>query len=347
MAEAPPPPSNLTYNQFLKWRTSNGIRGTRDDLSSAWEEYKHTPVISVVKSPIRSPKRSPVRIYGGLSRAMLTGLPIDVANIITKSMPRSGVRSMAVASKQTGRMVASRKEELCNEPMSQEEIISGLDSLPLPIGVGFSESITTDWNLWRSALYIVDRDEKGVFFLNMRIGGWKVYSKWKIPIRGYTESIIKNLGAKKGRQLFVKLAPQSLLDMHKRRMSCLSIPNYLKDRRKDVQELFLLMAWTETQFFRPPNSQEIVQGMIEGKRPITDAAIPPFDIANNVGHVILSILAKRIEESLYKLAWICVDKTLANDLIDILIRNNNNDIIMMRNLLIDCVTRLHQAYMRL
>jgi len=340
MAEAPLPPSNLDYNSFRSWRKNNGLTNTQPTLSNSWKEYKNASVVSVSKkSPSRSPVRDP-RKYGGWSSASLIGLPQDVTNIITRNMPISSVYGMTVASKQTGRMVASRRAELCDEPLTQEEILSGLESLILPIGVGFSELSGVTW-LESNVLYVVDRNEKGVFFANITTPNMsKSYSKWKKPIRGFVESFIMNNGTKKGRKVFVHLAPHTLLSMYKRRGSCLRVPGYLEDRRIEVREVFVVMALFGIQHLRRIGIQGTIRSMIEGRIPITRENVPLANV-----EIVTPMLLDRIQMGLLILTWICLDKTLVGgeNLMTFAGNINNNDI-NLRKLLIVCLTRLQQAY---
>src|SRR3990170_3899307 len=105
MAEAPPPPPNLDYNSFRTWRKNNGIRGTQQELKTAWNEYKSSnTLIAGKKSPIKtqskqSPSKkskSPTR-YGGLSTAALTGLPTELDPLLTYGIDTKAIHGMLVA----------------------------------------------------------------------------------------------------------------------------------------------------------------------------------------------------------------------------------------------------------
>jgi len=56
----PPPPVGLKRNEYLKWRTANGIRSTRPQLEAAWKEYNSGSTSPTRRSPSsKSKKPSP------------------------------------------------------------------------------------------------------------------------------------------------------------------------------------------------------------------------------------------------------------------------------------------------
>jgi len=221
MAEAPPPPSGLDYNSFRTWRKNNGLTNTQPALSDAWKEYKDSSVGK--KSPVRSPKKSPGGRYGGLSRATLTGLPQEVTAMITSGVGRKGIHALTVASKQTGRIVANRRAELCDEPLTQLEILNGLDRIPLPASI---EIVSRDRNnvLMERNYLLFDRE------------GDKVVVKWRPmgrltdtlpvsanPIKRYLVGIMEpEKKRSRLRTYTIGLSPVTWRSFHRLRLSCLT-----------------------------------------------------------------------------------------------------------------------------
>jgi len=317
MAEAPPPPPNLDYNSFRSWRKNNGIRGTQQELKTAWNEYKsNTTLLPGKKSPVRSPSKktspkqspskkskSPTR-YGGLSTAALTGLPTELDPLLTYGIDTKAIHGMLVASKKTGKMVAGHQMRMCSEPLTQLEMLSGLETLPFPISLSIKGAMdAVGRQPTAGILYIFDEDQKGIY---AQTDLKKVYSKWKKPVRGFVESFIKNLGTKHGRQLFIMMSSPSFMAMHKRRISCHKLDaTYLETQREHAREAFLAMARVALRFVAPGAIWEHMSNLIIGQSQLNDEWYQLF--RENAGVMVSSV--RYISSKIFLIAWICNNPT--------------------------------------
>jgi len=260
MAEAPPPPPNLSYNEFRTWRKNNGIRSTTQELSASWQEYsasrktsvkksltispvKKSPSKSNVKSPVKSPKR-----YGGLTSANLLGLPPDVQRMVAARIGKESVRSMQTAAKGTGRFVQEQLKGMCGESLTQLEILNGLDKILLPISVGvrnaqpFNEEESND--VVGNNLLLLDRIKAGVVqdklgVTSENIQDFKAYvqrmaeSKYFLPLGSYGS---------------VDVGPKTMFKLYMRRKSCLAGEDgdkYVETAMRLARSLLILMARQE------------------------------------------------------------------------------------------------------
>ena len=259
MAEAPPPPPNLDYNSFKTWRKNNGIRGTVQELSAAWREYSASRKTSIKKrstkkspskkspskkspnKPQTSPKRSPTKAKSKKSPIRFTGeIPGDVLRLIGGRIHEGReVGRMTAAGKKPGQTVEQELIRMCHEEPTELEILSALETIPLPIT--FRMTVFNDnTRPMHGVLYLFEQDKSGVIAghsMNNKLEHKRVIPKWKKPIRGFAESFMHAMG--KNQKVHIRLSPISLMDVYRRRGSCQRVDNqYLKTVRDRVETLF-------------------------------------------------------------------------------------------------------------
>lgn len=247
MAERPQPilPSGLDYNSFRRWRKDNNITGTAKELSTAWKEYssaRKSPKRSPSKSPKKSPKKSKKQ-----ERVLAENvvIPMDVLRIISASIPPTDsqrIGRMTKASKKTGTIMEDKMRILCREPLTELEILSALESIPLPIGVRFTSMVSYD-NPLHGVPILFDTNAKGmVEFHNMRSREEyrKGIAKWKSPVRGYVTSLLKLFN--KSRKTHVMLSPLTFLAVYNRRGSCIRLDPEYRRRNQELAAAVLRLS---------------------------------------------------------------------------------------------------------
>jgi len=370
MAEAPPPPLNLSYNEFRSWRKNNGITSTKEELSVLWQEYsasnKATKKSPIKKSPIKkspsyanviikrspgkkSPGKSPLK-YGGLSSANLLGLPPDVRRIVSTKLGEGSVRSMLISAKGTTGFVEQQLQELCKEPLSQLEILNGLDSIPLPIGIRIKDSYSDTADIFATGeLLLISRDQdnkKRVEWLeeNKIIVDYITNTTTK-PIKTYIENRVAIL-VRMGQNIVIEVSLKTLYALYMRRKSCMRVGDagkYVENIMVLSRTILIIMARQEYRDIAPNEHTWLpIQEMITGERD-----------PQSWTRIILFDHAVRYKRRARRVAWITSDSALvehAGKLYAQIIRKqvpNSKKVEKLRELAILTVESLRTAYMLL
>jgi len=239
MAEAPPPPPppNLDYNSFRTWRKNNGIRGTQQELKIAWNKYKSSnTLLPGKKSPVRSPskktspKKSPIKTpsYANvvakthtqqlLGAPTLANVPKDVGEYISSFLPSRSLALLQSTSKATRIHSRQQLALLCSELPSKGEILSYLkDQLTFPSTVFFiPPTEDTENNAFTDVMKVVSSNGT-LRITHERLNRTHLTTHENTRIHQY-QNIEANITG--------LIDPMSLLDILKRRKSCINNPNY-------------------------------------------------------------------------------------------------------------------------
>jgi hypothetical protein len=316
----------MSYNAFRTWRKSNGIAGTAKELSDARRVYsgskqqrsseetstgstmRASPKTSPKHVSKTSPKSSPVR-YGGLARPALTGLPPDVSRLILETTGNAEVRPMLLASTGTGRMVQEKLRRVCDEPLTQLEILASLETLPLPIGIAIAREQVPAWQLLHQGeLYVVSRSGKSAYFSPIGRGPVtdkveKVYSRRKEPIRGFVEYVTR---ADDGLAFAAHLSPLSLLHAYERRLSCRRVDaGYAPRIRKLASDYLMQLAMLVlVGTLRNEGAIRRVEAMIGGTLSTVSLSSADLFVIDRFRRGV------GLDELVRQVAWTCTDASL-------------------------------------
>ena len=354
MAERPQPipPAGLDYNKFRTWRKDKNIKGTAKELSEAWKEYSQPKNTSPVRSPKRSPKKSPTIRFRGT-------IPRDVLHIILSNIEDTQtIGRLTTASKITANLVSNKLKKICEEEPTQLEILSGLDSLPLPVCVIITTAIKNRNSSMHGRKFVFETSsmrvlpERNDTLVAYELSGIQNHEhklQQPKPLRDFIE---RQLNRIENEKLIIKLSPLSLLKLYRRRGSCQRIDNsYLEKMRVRVRKYFIRHIrdiWIDHLNIDIHTLEQLVTGQrtysrAQYQRIITYETINrlmrrKIDVSNNIG-------------------WLCNDRMVALKLTNILalrLRLNQEWLLKyaeqsnhVTDFVVACMKALSDAYRRI
>lgn len=357
MAERPQsnPPAIAKWQSFLSYYAKQNPGSSKQEASKAWAEYKEQHGIvngttkksstrkqSPKKSPKNSPKNSPIKKsplrFGGT-------LPKDVLHIIASNIEDAQtIGRMTIASKITGNVVLSKLEKLCNAPITETEILSTLDSLPLPLSLRLV--MTHHYtNIMHGRLFIFGRkaDEIVVYDISYGNNSSKLLEGSK-PIRLFIEQFILDNPEKR---VHIILSPLSLLDLYKRKVSCLRFsPTYISDKLGGIRRSFMFEVGI---IFRDAFREKInidfniIYAFVHGDRAYFDKK----DLQEGINNDTITQLNKSYVLIANKVGWICNQIDYTYELVKMgkMIKDTGKEsVIRATEFIITCVNMFHYKY---
>lgn len=238
MAEAPPPPSNMGYNAFRTWRKDNGIKSTVQELSEAWASYSGGRQSPSKKSPSKkkSPNKSPLK-YGGFLSANLLGVPKEVSAMITGQVGAKEVQPLIVASKGTAKLAKENLTKICEENLTQLEILNGLDRIPFPVGVRVVILSKEGVVRYITFLIVTKKGDK----VKVRTKTGSEYEKHTIggknPIKKFITEHVRQHEKKWFGSAWLVATPLTVKHLYLRRLSCMT-PDYATRVKEYARQYF-------------------------------------------------------------------------------------------------------------
>ena len=231
MAEPPVSPPGLNYNEYRKWRTNSGIRGTSKDISESWRVYSTSTTSTTSTILVPATKRTPsegVDCNGELTQEeILDGLDrIEFPRVSSRSPNHAmGVRVLV---------------SILMKYYPHISLLISKDAVDIDV-----KSLTNDFN---EAILTHRGDGK--------------------TIRTYLEDIIRKYA---GRVEHIVLAPKTWLAVRMLRVSCEDHVLRLRGEAKEMLlqyglNAFKIMSASMKGWLR---IKPIIEAVIRGTRPIT------------------------------------------------------------------------------